>query len=399
MKFLKGALCGALAMLLTAGLVSCGLNLNIGRGKTQVISSETERKLKVLEQLIDNKYLGEVDEEELQSGIYEGYINGLEDPYSVYYDKEATKSLMESTSGEYDGIGAVMSQNKETGVITFAQIYENSPAEKAGLKAEDILYKVGDSEVSGRDLSEVVSDIKGERGTEVTLTVLRGTEAKELTFTAVRETIEYPTVESEMLEDGLGYLRIAEFDTVTYNQYKEAFAELDAQGMKGLIVDLRSNPGGSLGTVCDILDELLPEGLIVYTEDKNGKRQEFSSDEENKLEIPMTVLVNGYSASASEIFAGAVQDYGLGQIVGTKTYGKGVVQQIFDLSDGTCVKLTISEYFTPKGRSINEKGIIPDVEVEYEADENNPEADNQLDQAVEILKEEIRQESTEERKE
>lgn len=399
MKFLKGALCGALAMLLTAGLVSCGLNLNIGRGKTQVISSETERKLKVLEQLIDNKYLGEVDEEELQSGIYEGYINGLEDPYSVYYDKEATKSLMESTSGEYDGIGAVMSQNRETGVITFAQIYENSPAEKAGFQAEDILYKVGDSEVSGRDLSEVVSDIKGERGTEVTLTVLRGTEAKELTFTAVRETIEYPTVESEMLEDGLGYVRIAEFDTVTYNQYKEAFAELDAQGMKGLIVDLRSNPGGSLGTVCDILDELLPEGLIVYTEDKNGKRQEFSSDEENKLEIPMTVLVNGYSASASEIFAGAVQDYGLGQIVGTKTYGKGVVQQIFDLSDGTCVKLTISEYFTPKGRSINEKGIIPDVEVEYEADENNPEADNQLDQAVEILKEEIRQESTEERKE
>lgn len=390
MKFLKGALCGALAMLLTAGLVSCGINLNIGRGKTQVISSETEEKLKVLEQLIDNKYLGEIDEEELQSGIYEGYINGLEDPYSVYYDKKETKSLMESTSGEYDGIGAVMSQNKETGVITFAQIYESSPAEKAGLKAEDILYKVGDSEVSGRDLSEVVSDIKGERGTEVTLTVLRGTEAKELTFTAVRETIEYPTVESKMLEDGLGYMRISEFDTVTYNQYKEAFAELDAQGMKGLVVDLRNNPGGSLGTVCDILDEFLPEGLIVYTEDKNGKRQEFSSDEENKLEIPMTVIVNGYSASASEIFAGAIQDYGLGRIVGTKTYGKGVVQQIFDLSDGTCVKLTVSEYFTPKGRSINEKGIIPDTEVEYEADEKNPEGDNQLDKAVEILKEEIR---------
>lgn len=192
-----------------------------------------------------------------------------------------------------------------------------------------------------------------------------------------------------MLKDNLGYLRILEFDDVTYEQYKEAFEELEEQGMQGLIVDLRSNPGGGLGTVCDILDEILPEGLIVYMEDKSGKKQEAASDEEHKLEIPLTVLVNENSASASEIFAGAIQDYGLGKIVGKKTYGKGVVQQIFDLKDGTCVKLTISEYFTPKGRSINEKGIVPDVEVAYEADEKNPEADNQLDKAVEVLKEEL----------
>lgn len=390
MKFLKGALCGALATLLTVGLVSCGLSFSSGRGNTQAIGSETENKLKRLESLVEEVYMGDIDEGDLQSGIYEGYIGGLGDPYSVYYDEEATKSFMEATSGEYDGIGAVMTQNKDTGIIMISQVYENSPSEKAGLKADDILYKVEGKEVTGRDLSEVVGDIRGERGTEVKLTVLRGNNNEEITVTAVRETIEYPTVEARMLENHLGYLRILEFDDVTYDQYMNAFRELEDGGMEGLIVDLRSNPGGGLGTVCDILDEILPEGLIVYMEDKNGERQEHSSDEEHRLTIPMTVLVNGNSASASEIFAGAVQDYGLGKIVGTKTYGKGVVQQIFDLKDGTCVKLTISEYFTPKGRSINGKGITPDVEIEYEADEENPEADNQLEKAVEVLSEELK---------
>ncbi len=389
MKFFKGALCGALATLLAVGLMSCGLGFGGSRGSSQAISSETEKKLKMLEQLVDEIYLGEINEEDLQSGIYEGYISGLGDPYSVYYDEEATKSFMEATSGEYDGIGAVMTQSRDTGIITISQVYKNSPSEKAGLKAEDVLYKVEGKEVTGRDLSEVVGDIRGERGTEVELTVLRGSRNEEVTVTAVRETIEYPTVESRMLEDDLGYLRILEFDDVTYDQYMTAFKELENSGMKGLIVDLRNNPGGGLGTVCDILDEILPEGLIVYMEDKNGERQEKSSDEAHKLEIPMTVLVNGNSASASEIFAGAIQDYGLGEIVGTQTYGKGVVQQIFDLKDGTCVKLTISEYFTPKGRSINGKGITPDVEIDYEADEENPEKDNQLEKACEVLSEEI----------
>ncbi len=390
MKFLKGALCGALATLLAVGLVSCGLSFTNSRGSSQAISSETEEKLKKLERLVDEIYLGEISEKDLQSGIYEGYISGLGDPYSVYYDEEATKSLMEATSGEYDGIGAVMTQSRDTGVITISQVYKDSPSEKAGLRAEDILYKVEGKEVTGRDLSEVVGDIRGEHGTEVELTVLRGSSNRELTVTAVRETIEYPTVEAKMLEDNLGYLRILEFDDVTYDQYMTGFKELKAGGMEGLIVDLRNNPGGGLGTVCDILDEILPEGLIVYMEDKDGKRQEKSSDEAHKLEIPITVLVNGNSASASEIFAGAIQDYGLGEIVGTQTYGKGVVQQIFDLKDDTCVKLTISEYFTPKGRSINGKGITPDVEIAYETDAEDKGADNQLDKAVEVLKGELK---------
>lgn len=384
-RFLQGALCGALAMLLMAGLVSCGLRFGVSSG---VLDQETAEKLEVLEQLVNKMYFGDVDQEELRSGIYEGYISGLDDPYSVYYDEKATEEMMETTSGEYDGIGAVMSQNLETGVITVSQVYEGSPAEKAGIRAEDILYKVDGEEVTDRELNEVVTDIKGEKGTKVTLTLLRGEKREEIETVAVRETLEYRTVSSEMMDDGIGYIQITEFDGVTYDQYTEAYAELEDQGMQGLIVDLRGNPGGNLDTVCDILDTILPEGLIVYTEDKEGTRDEKVSDEEHQIDIPMTVLVNGYSASASEIFSGAVQDYGLGKIVGTQTYGKGVVQQIFDLKDGTSVKLTISEYFTPKGRSIDGEGITPDVEVEYEYDEENPDKDNQLEKALDVVREE-----------
>ena len=386
-SFVKGALFGALAMLLIAGLVSCGLKL--GDSSKEAVTSETEEKIAELKKLIDENYLHDVDEEELQEGIYKGYISGLDDPYSVYYDEEETKSFYETTEGEYDGIGAVLSQNMDTGIITLVQIYDDSPAMKAGLQDEDILYKVDKEEVTGEDLTEVVSHIKGEKGTTVDITVLRGEENEEVTVTVTRDTIQAQTVEYRMLEDNLGYIAVSEFDSVTYDQYQQALEDLQNQGMQGLIVDLRNNPGGNLSTVCDMLDLMLPEGLIVYTEDKDRNRQEMTSDGEHQFNLPMTVLMNGNSASASEIYAGAIQDYGLGKIVGTQSYGKGVVQQIFDLKDGTCVKLTIAEYFTPNGRNINGEGITPDVEVEYEKDENNPDADNQLEKAMEILKSEL----------
>lgn len=382
-SFLKGALCGALAMLLVAGLVSCGLKVNNGNSD---ITSKTEDKISELQNLIEKHYMGDVKEKNLEDGVYKGYINGLNDPYSVYYNKKETKELYESTGGEYSGIGAVMSQNTETGVITLVQIYKDSPAEKAGLKANDILYKVEGKEVTGKDLSKVVSKVKGEKGTTVELTVLRGEDAKEVTVTATRDTVQAQTIEYKMMDDKIGYIRVSEFDTVTYDQYKEALDDLEKQGMTGLVVDLRNNPGGSLSTVCDMLDLMLPKGLIVYTEDKNGKKTKMKSDEEHQFTKPLAVLVNGNSASASESYSGAIQDYGIGKIVGTQTYGKGVVQQIFDLDDGTAVKLTIAEYFTPKGRSINGKGITPDVKVEYENNEENPDADNQLDKAVEEVK-------------
>ena len=384
--FLQGALCGALAMLLVAGLVSCGLKMKDSGSGKDAVDSSTQKKVSELKELIDQNYMGDVDEKQLEEGIYKGFISGLDDPYSVYYDEEETKSLYETTEGEYQGIGAVLSQNMNTGIITLVQIYDDSPAMKAGLKDNDILYKVNGEEVTGVELTEVVSHIKGEKGTTVEMTVLRGADNEEVTVTATRDTVEAQTVKYRMMDGQIGYVSVSEFDSVTYDQYQKALKDLEGQGMKGLVVDLRNNPGGNLNTVCDMLDLMLPKGLIVYTEDKDGNRQEASSDDENQFTLPLAVLVNGNSASASEIYAGAIQDYGIGDIVGTQTYGKGVVQQIFDLKDDTCVKLTIAKYFTPKGRSINGKGITPDVEVEYEADENNPEADNQLDKAVETIK-------------
>lgn len=280
-----------------------------------------------------------------------------------------------------------MSQNLDTGIITVSRVYKDSPAEKAGMRSEDILYKVEGEEVTGEELDEVVADIKGEEGIEVHITVLRGEEREEIELTAVRGKVEAQTVEFEMKEDQIGYISVSEFDSVTMGQFEQALTTLEEQDMQGLVIDLRSNPGGNLDTVCNMLELILPEGTIVSTKDRSGKEEEIRGSGKNDFDTPLAVLVNGYSASASEIFAGAVQDYKIGTIVGTTTYGKGVVQQLFPLDDGTCVKVTISEYFTPKGRNIDGKGIEPDVSVEYVRDEEDPEADNQLQTAMDVLRE------------
>lgn len=387
-RFWQGALCGALAVLLGLGLVSCAGRLPF-LGKEEAVSQETKEKLSGIQALIQKEYIGEVDEDALQTGICQGYVGALGDPYSAYYDEEQTSALMETTQGEYGGIGVVLTQNLDTGVTTASSVYEDSPAMKAGMKDGDIIYQVEGRDVSGMALEEISGSIKGEKGTTVEITVLRGEEREEVTLTITRDTIQAETVKTRMLEDEIGYLAISEFDSVTLEQYREGLAELTAQGMEGLIVDLRGNPGGNLDTVCEILDLMLPEGLIVYTEDKDGNRQEFTSDEAQEVQVPLAVLVDGNSASASEIYAGAIQDYGIGQIVGTKTYGKGVVQTIYDLKDGTSLKLTVAEYFTPNGRNIDGEGITPDVEVTYQRNENDPEADNQLDWAVETLQNEM----------
>ena len=389
--FLKGALAGALAVLLVMGLASCGIAQSAIEkitGKSDGALSgiiATDEKMEFLNGLIESYYTGEVDEKALEDGIYKGYVEALGDPYSVYYDEEETKALMESTSGEYSGLGAVLSQDRETGVITVVQVYEGSPAEQAGIRAEDILYKVNDEEVTGIDLSNVVTHIRGEEGTTVDVTVLRGEGQEEIAVTATRAVIEVKTVAYEMKENRTGYIQVTEFDSVTYEQYKEALEALETEGMERLVVDLRANPGGNLDTVVDILDLMLPEGTIVSMKDKQGEETKYDSDEAHQFKKPMAVLVNGYSASASEIYAGAIQDFGLGEIIGTQTYGKGVVQKLFDLKDGTCLKLTIAEYYTPSGRSINGEGVTPDVVVEYEPDAENPEYDNQLQKAMEIV--------------
>ena len=353
-----------------------------------ISKSDVEQKLDQLNGLMESYYLyeDEIDEDVLIDGIYSGYASALGDPYTVYYDKEETKALLETTSGEFSGIGATMSKNINSGEITVVNVYEDSPADKAGLKAGDILYQVDGKDAEGQELDTVVSWIKGEKGTDVAIKVMRAGEAVETV--ATRDVIQVQTVRYEMKEDSIGYIMVSEFDDVTYDQFKEALDDLEAQGMQRLVIDLRGNPGGNLTTVTDMLKILLPEGTIVSTEDKYGNVEEVACDGKNEFTKPLAVLVNQYSASASEIFAGAVQDYGTGQIVGMTTYGKGVVQQLMDLNDGTYLKLTIAEYYTPSGRSINGEGVTPDVEVEYEYNADDPQADNQLEKAMEIVREE-----------
>lgn len=384
--FIKGALTGALLTLLVVGLAACGLQ-HINEG---IVSSDTETKLSYLKKLIDETYLHDVKEKDLNEGIYKGYVEGLGDQYSAYYDKKETKELTESLDGSFSGIGAVMTQDASSGVITITRVYDDSPAKKAGIKTGDILYRVEEKTVTGKDLDKVVSWIKGKKGTKVNLTLLRGTNSDKIKVTATRDVINVETVKYKVLENQIGYISISEFDSVTGAQFAKALKQLQKKNIEGLVVDLRNNPGGSLSTVCDILDSILPKGLIVYTKDKNGKKEGYTSDEKHRLNLPMSVLVNGQSASASEIFAGAVQDYGKAEIIGTQTYGKGVVQNLFDLKDGTCVKLTTSEYFTPKGRSIDGKGITPDVKIEYKYNAKDPKADNQLDKAVSVVKDKIK---------
>lgn len=392
-RFWTGVLIGAAAaVLILGGVWGAGRILDFGDGdftSENVSEADVEEKLDQLEGLIEDYYLyeDEVDKDALIEGIYTGYAGALGDPYTEYYDEEETKALQESTSGEFSGIGATMSQDAETGVITVVNVYKGSPAEKAGILEGDILSGVDGRSTDGQDLENVVSWIKGEQGTEVSVVVVR--DGEEVEMTAVRDIIEVQTVEYEMKAGQVGYIAVSEFDSVTYDQFKTALEDLEASGMEGLVIDLRSNPGGNLSTVTDMLKLLLPEGTIVSTKDKYGNTEEITCDGTHEFTKPLAVLVNQYSASASEIFCGAVQDYGTGTIVGTTTYGKGVVQQLLDLGDGTCLKLTIAEYYTPSGRSINGTGVTPDVEVEYEYNAQDPEADNQLDRALEIVQDQI----------
>ncbi|MCI8861802.1 MAG: S41 family peptidase [Lachnospiraceae bacterium] len=359
-------------------------------GQIELTDKEVQEKLTEIESLMNNYYLDELDSEQIETWLYKGAVAGLGDPYAAYYTKEEYQSMIDSTNGSYCGIGVEISQNMSTGIVTLTRIFEDGPAREAGLLPGDILYKVGDMEVTGQDLNMIVSHIKGEENTQVRISVVRDGEPDYLNFEVSRRTIEIQTVESAMLEEQIGYISISSFDDVTSEQFIQALDELEKQGMKGLIVDLRDNGGGLVSSVCAILDRLLPEGLIVYTEDKYGNREEESSDKEHYFDKPLAVLVNGNSASASEIFAGAIKDYGIGTLVGTKTYGKGIVQKIYPLSDGTAVKLTVSKYYTPKGNDIHGIGIEPDIEVELEEELEKEvvipmEKDNQLQKALELL--------------
>lgn len=356
---------------------------------TSEIDSVTDvsvsRKLGILEDTIQKYFWQEIDTETLEDGVYKGLLDALGDPYSVYYTHEELVDLQQQTEGIYYGIGAYISQNQETGYVQISGIIKNTPAEESGLMQGDYIYEINGENMQGKESSYVVSRIKGEEGTYVTVTVIREGASEPLDIEVERRRIESPTVEYEMFDDGMAYIQITEFDLVTSKQFEEAYNQAKSSGMRGLIIDLRSNPGGNLTTVCDIARMILPKGLIVYTEDKYGKRDEYTCDGKNQIEVPLVVLTNGYSASASEILAGAVKDYGIGKIVGTTTYGKGIVQKIINLSDGSALKLTVSTYYTPNGNNIHQIGVEPDVEVPFDAEQYQNGTDNQLERAREVL--------------
>lgn len=329
---------------------------------------------------IQDAYLGEIDDEKLTDYMCTGLVAGLEDKYSTYYTQEQYEKMIESANGHYSGIGISILAD-ESGKVVIESCGENTPAAEAGITAGDILLEIDGTRVTGMTASEAAKLIQNKKeGEAFSMTLNR--EGKDYTVEiAVRE-VEAISVAGSMLDEQVGYIRISEFTGVTSQQFADSYQKLKDQNMTKLIIDLRSNPGGLVSGVCDTLRQILPKGLIVYTEDKYGSRKEQTCDGETPIDISMVVLVNGSSASASEIFAGAVQDYGVGTIVGTVTYGKGVVQDTYPLDNGGAVKLTVSHYFTPKGNDINGKGITPDVVCELPDDASE---DLQIEKAKEIL--------------
>lgn len=349
------------------------------------IGSEVEAKLNAIDSVLDSFYFEEVDDEKAKDSIYKAYLSSYGDKYTVYYTADEYKKLTETTNGTFSGIGAVCQISSEGGIL-LVDVYESGAGYKAGLRSGDRIIQVDGTDVTDMDLSSAVALVKGEKGTQVGLKIVRDGTTSD--YTVVRDEIEVQTVNYAITEDNIGYISVSQFENVTAKQFKAAIEDLKSEGAKGIIIDIRNNPGGLLTTVISMLKDILPNGLIVYTEDKDGNRKEYSDNDNEELDMPLAVLVNGNSASASEIFAGAIQDYGKGVIVGTQTFGKGIVQTVKPLTDGSAIKFTIAKYFTPKGQDIHGKGVTPDVVVEYDKDADE---DTQISAALESVRAQINQ--------
>ncbi len=351
------------------------------------------KKLAEINKMLDESALYGVDDDKKIDGILEGLLSSLDDGYAAYYNKDNMDSLMESTNGTYCGVGILVSQNVNTGIITVVRPFKGGPAAEAGMQKDDIIIAVNSMDVTAMELSEVVTYMKGEEGTEVTITVVR--DGKNMDLTMKRARIEVPTVEYEMLDNKIGYVQVTEFDDVTIEQFKRAISDLEKQGMVAMVIDLRDNPGGLVNTAVKMADRIVPTGVVVYTQDKNGVKKNEYATTAQEMNIPIALLVNENSASASEIFTGALRDYEKAIVVGTQTYGKGIVQVVATLSDGSGAKFTIAEYFTPSGYAVHGKGITPDVVVELDEElkklsEIPKDKDNQLKAAVDELLKKIK---------
>lgn len=361
-----------------------GLSLSEVKSKQVKLNSDDfDTKMNKLASYIETFYLDDVSEEDMTEGAFKGVVAALGDPYSEYYTEEEYESLMESTSGEYNGIGVSISQKEENGEITIATVFDDTPAKEAGIQEGDVIVAVDGNDMTGKSSKDVVSMIKGKTDGTVTITVMRSGEKLDIQV-EIRK-VERPTVANHMMDGNIGYIKLGEFDGVSTSQFSEALNELKDQGMEKLVIDIRDNPGGRLDVVCDLLDLFVDKDkLLVYTKDKNGnKQEEYTRYDASVKDIPISIIVNGNSASAAEVFTGVMQDYGLAKIVGTQTFGKGIVQKILDMGDGSAVKLTVSKYYLPNDENIHGQGITPDYVID--ADENTEE-DVQLNKAVEVLK-------------
>lgn len=356
-----------------------------------LLDADTVQKINLLAATIQSNYYEDIDREDLENGLYQGLFNAL-DIYSTYYTaEEYTELYSMEIEGNYCGIGATLTQDMTTMIVEVVSVQKDSPAERAGIQEGDLLVRADEYDATAMELSEFVTHLRGEPGTSVTVEVYRESDEAYHTFDIVRESLEVHSVEAELLENGVGYISISEFIGTTAQHFEAAIDDLEAQGMTSLIIDLRDNPGGLLSSVADCLDRVLPECLLTYTEDKYGNRSELRADDAESLDIPMVVLINENSASASEIFSAAVQDYNVATLLGTTTYGKGIVQGMQEMSDGSAIKMTTSKYYTPNGVCIHEIGVTPDVELKYEylgAEGTTYEYqyDNQIQEAMKLLR-------------
>lgn len=374
-------------------------SLSVVFGNKVLLSTDNQntavniKKMLMLKNFMGKNYYKPIKEDVLIEGALKGMFNSIGDPYTQYMTPKEYESFTTETEGSFGGIGIQVTVD-EKGVVTVVAPIEDTPGEKAGLKSGDKIVRVNGEDIIGLELNQVVEKMKGDPGTDVSLTIIRDGKEDYIEKKIVREIIRIKTVKSDILKENLGYLRITMFDRKTAEDFKEHLKSLKDKNIKGLIIDLRSNPGGLLNEVVEIADDLLGKQTIVYTEDREGNKREEMSDEKNKVDVPIVVLVNGGSASASEILSGAIKDTNAGTLVGTTTFGKGLVQNVEKLSDGSAIKYTSAEYFTPNGINIHGKGIKPDIVVEMpEALKDKPkveqEEDPQLKKAIEVLESKI----------
>lgn len=347
-------------------------------------------KIRQIEEMLDTYYVEDYDKELAEELMYTGLVAGVGDPYTYYLSADSLAEQVEKNSGHFVGIGVEIYPGDD-GYIVVSSVTPGGPAEAAGILAEDKITEVDGESITGKTAADVSALVKGEEGTDVTLTIFRESTGEVLEKTVTRQDIQVQTVSWRMMDDNIGYISITNFRENTYSQFKEALDTLEAEGMEKLVLDLRNNTGGLVKSAHEIGEELLPEGIMVYTMDKEGNREDTLCDDVYN-DVPMVVLVNGNSASAAEILAGAIQDTGRGELIGTTTFGKGLVQRLFTLPDGSGLNVTIQKYYTPNGTSIHGVGITPDYEVElpeeYAQQTNIPaEADTQLQKAVEVLSE------------